>query len=154
MPVALIDTNVLFITASARDDYRNRAREIIRGIDHGDLPAVVATNDVVAEAPSLTAEEPGSDTTKGADPRGAAGTTLVTPERSVDIEAFDVEVVDPTGTGDTRPLAGLSREAGRVAAAAAALNCTGDGARGGLATRAEVERLITERSSGPGGETD
>jgi hypothetical protein len=112
MPVALVDTNVLFMSASARDDYRNRAREIIRGIDHGDLPAVVATNDVVAEAPSLTAEELGSDAAKGADPWGAAGATLVTPEGSVEMEAFDVEVVDPTGAGDTRPLAGLSREAG------------------------------------------
>jgi ribokinase/sulfofructose kinase len=67
----------------------------------------------------------------------------VTPENTVEVEAFDVEVVDPTGTGDTRPLAGLSREAGRVAAAAAALNRTGDDARGGLATRAEVEELLS-----------
>jgi hypothetical protein len=98
-PVALIDTNVLFTSASARDDYRNRAREIIRGIDHGDLSAVVVTNDVAVEAPSLTAEELGSDAAKGADPWGAAGATLVTPGGSVEVEAFDVEVADPTGAG-------------------------------------------------------
>jgi ribokinase/sulfofructose kinase len=68
----------------------------------------------------------------------------VPPEGTVEIEAFDVEVVDPTGAGDTRPLAGLSREAGRFAAATAALNCTGDGARGGLATRGEVEGMFEE----------
>jgi ribokinase/sulfofructose kinase len=72
-------------------------------------------------------------------------------------------VVDPTGAGDAFT-AGLvdawllegrpAREAGRFAAAAAALNCTGDGARGGLATRAEVERLVTDQSLGPGGETE
>ncbi|ERG95703.1 MAG: hypothetical protein J07HQW2_02163 [Haloquadratum walsbyi J07HQW2] len=44
MPVALLDTNVLFASASARDDYHNRAQEIVRGIDHGDLPDVMMTN--------------------------------------------------------------------------------------------------------------
>jgi len=61
MPVALIDTNVLFASASARDDYHNRAREIVRGIDHGDLPDVIVTNYVVAETLNLTGEKLGPD---------------------------------------------------------------------------------------------
>ena len=91
--------------------------------------------------------------TRGALTRGAEGATLVTPEEAVEVAAVDVDVVDPTGAGDAFT-AGLvdawllegrpAREAGRFAAAAAALNCTGDGARGGLATREEVERLVTE----------
>jgi predicted nucleic acid-binding protein len=47
MPVALLDTNVLFASASARDDYHNRAQQIVRGIDHSDLPDVMMTNSVM-----------------------------------------------------------------------------------------------------------
>jgi len=59
--VALLDTNVLFASASARDDYHDRAREIVRGIDHGDLPTVTVTNYVVAELLTLTSEKLGGD---------------------------------------------------------------------------------------------
>lgn len=87
--------------------------------------------------------------------RGAAGATLVTPDGTVEIEAIDVDVVDPTGAGDAFHAAladawllqGRSpRKAGRFAAAVAALNCTGDGARGGLPTRAEAEQLLADVS--------
>ena len=61
MPVALLDTNVLFASASARDDYHERAQEIVRGIDHGDLPDVMVTNYVVAETLNLTGEKLGPD---------------------------------------------------------------------------------------------
>jgi len=37
MAVALLDTNVLFASASSRDEYHDRAREIVRGIDHGNV---------------------------------------------------------------------------------------------------------------------
>jgi ribokinase/sulfofructose kinase len=92
--------------------------------------------------------------TRGALTRGADGARLVSPERTVNIEAFDVDIVDPTGAGDafvaglidTWLLEGQSpTEAGRFAAAVAALNCTGDGARGGLATREEVFRVLDRR---------
>ena len=82
---------------------------------------------------------------------GAAGATLLTAEREVAVDAIDVDVVDPTGAGDAFH-AGLvdawlldgrpPREAGRFAAAVAGLNCTGDGARGGLPTREAVEDLL------------
>jgi len=61
MSVALLDTNVLFASASARDDYHERAQEIVRGIDHGDLPDVMVTNYVVAETLNLTGEKLGPD---------------------------------------------------------------------------------------------
>jgi ribokinase/sulfofructose kinase len=86
--------------------------------------------------------------------RGEEGATLLTPEDTVDVDAFAVETVDPTGAGDAFH-AGLMdawlldgrppREAGRFAAAVAALNCTGEGARGGLPTRAEVADLLAGR---------
>ena len=59
MPVAPLDTNILFASASARDDYHERAQEIVRGIDHGDLPDVIVTNYVVAETLNLTDEKLG-----------------------------------------------------------------------------------------------
>ena len=82
--------------------------------------------------------------------RGSEGATLLTPDGVVEIPAFDVDVVDPTGAGDAfhaaladawlldgRP----AGEAGEFAAAVAALNCTGDGARGGLPSREAAEAL-------------
>lgn len=85
---------------------------------------------------------------------GADGATLVTPEEVVEVDALDVETADPTGAGDAFH-AGLidawlldgrpPREAGRFAAAVAALNCTGEGARGGLPTRSAVAELLDSR---------
>lgn len=87
--------------------------------------------------------------------RGADGAVLFTPETTVEVSAYDVDVVDATGAGDAF-VAGLIDawlldgrdpwEAGRRAAAVAALSCTGDGARGGLPTREGVERFRAERA--------
>jgi ribokinase/sulfofructose kinase len=73
----------------------------------------------------------------------------------VAVPAFDVDVVDATGAGDAF-VAGLvdawllagepAAEAGRHAAAVAALNCTATGARGGLPDRAAVEQFRRERA--------
>lgn len=57
MAVALLDTNVLFASASARDEYHDHAREIVRGIDHGELPDAIVTNYVVAETLNLSGEK-------------------------------------------------------------------------------------------------
>ena len=57
MAVALLDTNVLLASASSRDEYHDRAREIVRGIDHGDLPEAIVTNYVVAETLNLSGEK-------------------------------------------------------------------------------------------------
>lgn len=61
MTVALLDTNVFFASASARDEYHDRAREIIGGIDHGDLPEAIVTDYVLAETLNLTREKLGAD---------------------------------------------------------------------------------------------
>lgn len=62
MASVLLDTNVLFASASARDEYHDRGLEIVRGVDHGDLPETVVTNYVVAEVLNLTTEKLGPET--------------------------------------------------------------------------------------------
>lgn len=57
MAVAIVDTNVLFATSSARDEYHERARAIVRGIDHGDLPEADVTDYVVAETLNLVGKK-------------------------------------------------------------------------------------------------
>lgn len=78
---------------------------------------------------------------------GAAGSFLATPNETVHVPAVDVEAVDATGAGDAFTaalvhawlLGGENPEtAGRVAAAAAAQNCTGEGARAALPSRADL----------------
>ena len=61
MAVALLDTNVLFASASARDEYHGRAQEIISGIDHGKLPEAIITNYVLAETLNLAGERLGPE---------------------------------------------------------------------------------------------
>ncbi|WP_050048202.1 type II toxin-antitoxin system VapC family toxin [Halanaeroarchaeum sulfurireducens] len=56
MGVALLDTNVVFASASARDEYHDPASEIVHGIDHGDLPDAIVTDYVIAETLNLTRE--------------------------------------------------------------------------------------------------
>jgi ribokinase/sulfofructose kinase len=79
----------------------------------------------------------------------------------VEVPAFGVETADTTGAGDAftagllhaRLLSGCSpadakhspAEAGRFAAATAALNCTAEGARGNLPTAEEVRELVASR---------
>jgi len=61
MAVTLLDTNVLFASASARDEYHDRAQEIVRGIDHGEFPDALITNYVVAETLNLSREKLGAN---------------------------------------------------------------------------------------------
>ena len=62
MAAAFLDTNVLFASASSRDEYHDRAREIVQDIDHGHLPEAIVTNYVVAETLNLAGEKLGADT--------------------------------------------------------------------------------------------
>jgi predicted nucleic acid-binding protein len=50
MAVAVVDTGVLVGTADADDEYHDIAMEIVRGMDHGDLPTARVTNYVALEA--------------------------------------------------------------------------------------------------------
>lgn len=65
MAVAFLDTNVLFASASARDNYHDRSREIVRGIDHGGLPDAIVSNYVVAETLNLTDKKLDPDAANG-----------------------------------------------------------------------------------------
>jgi predicted nucleic acid-binding protein len=56
----LIDTNVLFAAASARDRYHDRASAIVSGIDGGGLPEALVPDYVVAETMNLTRERLGA----------------------------------------------------------------------------------------------
>jgi ribokinase/sulfofructose kinase len=85
---------------------------------------------------------------------GAEGAWLGRGKRRVRVEAFPVQTLDTTGAGDAFHaglIYGLSlkdwplRRAGQFASALAALNCTGLGARGGLATHDEVVEFLHDR---------
>ena len=49
MAVAVVDTNVLIGTVDVDDERHDVAMEIVRGMDHGDLPTGRVTNYVVLE---------------------------------------------------------------------------------------------------------
>lgn len=96
------------------------------------------------------------DCSRGAVTFGEDGATLFTETEETHVDAFAVETVDTTGAGDAF-VAGLvdrwllgddsAAEAGRFAAAAAALNCGAEGARGGLASAEAVRAFLDERRS-------
>lgn len=49
MPGAVVDTSVLVGMADADDQHHDAAMEIVRGMDHGDLPTARVTNYVLLE---------------------------------------------------------------------------------------------------------
>jgi len=49
MPVAVIDTGVLIGMADSDDEHHRVATEIVRGIDHGDLPTARVTDYIALE---------------------------------------------------------------------------------------------------------
>lgn len=83
--------------------------------------------------------------------RGGEGAVLLNGDAVIDVPAFEVAIADTTGAGDAFT-AGLIHawvlnessvaEAGRFAAAAAALNCTAEGARGHLPTEPAVREFV------------
>jgi len=87
--------------------------------------------------------------------RGAEGCRVVTETESVNVPAFEVDVVDPTGAGDAF-VAGLAwgmaqrwpwPEIGRFANAVGALACCSLGAQASLPTLDEVESLLATGSA-------
>jgi sulfofructose kinase len=78
---------------------------------------------------------------------GADGAFLATSDEAVHVPARDVDVTDATGAGDAFTAAlvhawlvgdAAPRDAGRIAAAAAAQNCAAEGARGGLPSSGDL----------------
>jgi ribokinase/sulfofructose kinase len=85
---------------------------------------------------------------------GPGGAVLAGDTGLHELSAFEVPVTDETGAGDAYVAALIDRwvlgddgprTAGRFAAAAAALNVTEHGARGGLATDRAVEAFLADR---------
>lgn len=90
---------------------------------------------------------------RGAVTFGESGSTLFDGDGTTEVDAFDVEPVDTTGAGDAFVAALIDRwllgdddaaTAGEFAAAAAALNCTAEGARGGLADTRAVRSFTAD----------
>ena len=86
--------------------------------------------------------------------RGARGVVATSDEGSMDIPAFDVEVVDTTGAGDTFHGAfcfGLTQGYGFednlvFSSAVAAMKCRKIGGRAGIPGLAEVQAFLRERA--------
>jgi predicted nucleic acid-binding protein len=60
MPV-VVDSNILIGQRLARDQYHERATEIVRAIDHGDLPTAYVTNYVLGEVLNVLGRRAGHD---------------------------------------------------------------------------------------------
>lgn len=58
---SLLDSNVLIAYRLERDQYHERATEIVRGIDSGDLPPVAMTDYCLAETLNILGERLGHD---------------------------------------------------------------------------------------------
>lgn len=88
---------------------------------------------------------------RGAITHGTDGATLVTPTDTVHVPAFDVDAVDTTGAGDAYVAGLLDRwvladetpqDAGRFAAAVAAINCASAYTQPGLPTHEDVVEFL------------
>lgn len=129
-------------------------------------PARPAPSSVLARCDLVVANQAEAEQLDGADTaaravvvtRGAQGAEIRRPGLDAHHQpAFPVEVVDTTGAGDAFvatvawALAGGRdlEDAVRLAAAAGALACREVGARAALPDRAELERFVAERSTGP-----
>ncbi|HEX5992856.1 MAG TPA: carbohydrate kinase family protein, partial [Thermomicrobiales bacterium] len=88
--------------------------------------------------------------------RGGEGCRVVTETKSLNIPAFSVEVVDPTGAGDAFAAGvawGMAQrwpwpEVGRFANAVGALACCSLGAQASLPSLQEVETLLASAPAG------
>ena len=151
---------LVFDLSGPVEELRDRGTEpptIDRAVETGDLFVV---GEVAAESYlDCSAEEAvgalrDRGCSRGAVTFGPEGATLFEGDERTEVPAFDVDTADTTGAGDTftaalaeRWLLGDTdaRRAGRFAAAAAALNCRAEGARGGLPDSETVEAFLAER---------
>jgi ribokinase/sulfofructose kinase len=152
---------LVFDLSGPVEELRNRGTEpptIDRAVEVAEL---FVTGGVAAESyldgPAKDAVDALRDRgcSRGAVTFGPEGATLFEGEQRTEVPAFEVDTADTTGAGDTfiaalaeRWLLGDAdpKRAGRFAAAAAALNCRAEGARGGLPDRETVEAFLADRS--------
>lgn len=144
-----------------------------RGLDRADLDAALPDLDLLVTnvgAARSYLERPGEPDAlvdglrkrgarRGVVTAGTDGALLFDGEDRAPVPAFEVEPVDTTGAGDAFT-AGLVHawllggapmaEAGRFAAAAAAINCTREGAHASPPSEDEVRAFLAERSPARG----
>jgi ribokinase/sulfofructose kinase len=119
--------------------------------NHLGLTSLLEVDDAQAAFATFRQRAPGGSLAMS---MGARGAWLGRDDEQVHVETFPVRAVDTTGAGDAFH-AGLIyglllsewplRRAGLFAAALAAINCTGLGARGGLVDRKQVIQFLLER---------
>jgi ribokinase len=117
-----------------------------------DLLDVTGTWTLSDSVKALQSRMRGADLRAALITRGAEGCRVVTETESLNVPAFSVEVIDPTGAGDAF-VAGVAwgmaqhwpwPEVGRFANAVGALACCSLGAQASLPTLEEVEALLAE----------
>lgn len=123
----------------------------VAATDYLDCDAADAVAELRARGCSRGAITFGEDGAELFESDGVAGGSAPGGDEGTHVPAFDVDVSDTTGAGDAFVAALIDRwllgdddaaTAGRFAAAAAALNCRTEGARGGLATTAAVREFL------------
>lgn len=160
---ALLDADtppVVFDLPGPLEELIDRGTEpttVDRAVAEADLviAGTVATRDYLGCAPREGAEElRARDVERAALTAGKDGAYLLAGDRTVAVPAFPIDVVDTTGAGDAFTAGLLDRwllegrdpaDAGRFAAAVAALNCREFTAQRGLPTREEVEAFLADR---------
>jgi sugar/nucleoside kinase (ribokinase family) len=121
-----------------------------------DLLEVTGTWTLGDAVAALQSRMRGADLRAALITRGGEGCRVVTETTSLNVPAFSVEVVDPTGAGDAF-VAGVAwgmaqrwswPEVGRFANAVGALACCELGAQTSLPTVADVQRLLASTPAG------
>jgi ribokinase len=124
--------------------------------DERDLLAVTGTWTLSDAVTAVQSRMRGADLRAALITRGSEGCRVVTEAKSLNVPAFGVEVVDPTGAGDAF-VAGVSwgmaqrwpwPEVGRFANAVGALACCSLGAQASLPSLDEVETLLASTPAG------
>jgi ribokinase len=124
--------------------------------DERDLLAVTGTWTLSDAVTALQSRMRGADLRAALITRGAEGCRVVTEMKSLNVPAFSVEVVDPTGAGDAF-VAGVAwgmaqrwpwPEVGRFANAVGALACCSLGAQASLPSLEEVQTLLASSPTG------
>jgi sugar/nucleoside kinase (ribokinase family) len=121
-----------------------------------DLLKVTGTWTLSDAVTALQSQMRGADLRAALITRGAEGCRVVTETKSLNVPAFSVDVVDPTGAGDAFVAGvawGMARrwpwpEVGRFANAVGALACCSLGAQASLPSLEEVETLLASSPAG------
>lgn len=153
-PALVFDLSGRVEELTDRGTERSTVDRAVQAADLFVVGEVAATSYLDCPPDEAAAELRSRGCSRGAVTFGEAGATLFDGDETVDVPAFDVDVVDTTGAGDAF-VAGLVDRwllgdddlatAGRFAAALGALNCRAEGARGGMPRTAVVSEFLGDR---------